>query len=65
MVQKDKLEKYIDLILKAQNHLKEVLTTDPLQKEKNKQAIQGLTKIINYIENKDSSNILIFCYKLR
>ena len=33
-IEKDRLEKYISLLLKAHTYLHEVLTTDVLQKEK-------------------------------
>jgi tetratricopeptide (TPR) repeat protein len=50
-IEKDKFEKYISLLQKAQMYLSEVITNDELQKEKNNQAIKNLKKIINHFKN--------------
>ena len=50
-IENKRFEKYIYLLLKAQTYLHEVLTTDALQKEKNKQSYKDLKKIINYCKD--------------
>ena len=50
-IEKDRFEKYIALLLKAQIYIAEVLTTDKLQKEKNKQTYEDLKKIIDYCKD--------------
>ena len=50
-IEKDKFEKYISLLQKAQMYLSEVITYDELQKERNNQAIKNLKKIINHFKN--------------
>ena len=55
-IKKDKIEKYISLLLKSQTYLSEVLTTDKLQKKKNNQSYEELTKIINYCKNTSLEN---------
>ena len=55
-IKKDKIEKYITLLLKSQMYLSEVLTTDKLQKKKNNQSHEELSKIIDYCKNTSLEN---------
>ena len=55
-IKKDKIEKYISLLLKSQTYLSEVLTTDKLQKKKNNQSYEELSKIIDYCKNTSLEN---------
>lgn len=55
VIEKNRLEKYIYLLRKAQTYLKEVVTSDKLQKIKNKKSYDDLNKIItqcNLIKNR-------------
>ena len=55
-IENDRFEKYISLLLKARTYLREVLTTDELQKEKNKQSHEDLKKIINHCKDTSLKN---------
>ena len=48
LVTKNKLIKFNKLLQKAQEYLKEVLTNDDFQKQKNKQSIADLNKMISF-----------------
>ena len=50
-IENDRFKKYILLLLKAQAYLREVLTFDELQKEKNIKSQKDLKKIINHCKN--------------
>jgi len=58
-IENNRFEKYITLLLKAQTYLREVLTYDKLQKEKNKKSYKDIEKIIkfcNTIKNKSPAS---------
>ena len=51
LITREKLNKLIELLKKAQNYLDEVLTTDDYQKKKNNISFLDLNKIIKYCED--------------
>lgn len=56
-IKKENFEKFILLLIKAQKYLKEVLTLDKLQKQKNKKTYKDLNIIINHYKKKNTKNL--------
>ena len=56
-IENDKFKKYIFLLLKAHTYLREVLTYDELQKEKNKQSQKDLKIIIKHCKDADRKKL--------
>jgi len=62
-IEKERFEKYINLLLKAKTYLSEVFTNDKLQKIKNKQSHKDIQKIINYCNKIKNKSLLSFNWK--